>query len=43
MAGASQAATDKNHETAVTGLHPGWQTLVGRDPVIDSWRRFLPN
>lgn len=25
-------------EAPVTCIHPGWSMLVGRDPVLDSWR-----
>lgn len=27
--------------TAVTCLHPGWSALVGRGPVMESWRAIL--
>ncbi len=28
---------------AVACLHPGWPPLIGRDAVIESWRRILAN
>lgn len=28
-------------ETEVACLHPGWEALVGREPVVESWRRIL--
>jgi hypothetical protein len=28
---------------AVACIHPGWGLLVGRDDVIDSWRRIFSN
>ena len=31
-------------ETAdVVCIHPGWNVLTGRDPVLDSWMRILSN
>ena len=27
----------------VTCIHPGWQTLVSRETVVDSWRAILEN
>ena len=27
----------------VTCIHPGWNVLRGREPVIDSWRAILNN
>jgi hypothetical protein len=30
-----------SRETPVACLHPGWDALVGREPVIESWRRIL--
>lgn len=28
---------------AVTCIHPGWNTLTGRDRVMESWRGILSN
>jgi ketosteroid isomerase-like protein len=28
-------------DTPVACLHPGWAALVGREPVVESWRRIL--
>ncbi|MEE4298139.1 MAG: nuclear transport factor 2 family protein [Pseudomonadales bacterium] len=28
---------------AVSCIHPGWPALLGRDAVMDSWRRILAN
>ncbi len=28
-------------DTPVACLHPGWEALVGRERVIESWRRIL--
>lgn len=28
-------------ETGVACLHPGWEALVGREPVVESWRRMF--
>jgi len=28
-------------ETPVVCLHPGWEALAGRAPVVESWRRIL--
>src|SRR3990170_287178 len=27
----------------VTCIHPGWNVLLGREPVLDSWRAILGN
>lgn len=29
--------------TEATCLHPGWPPLIGRDEILDSWRRILAN
>ena len=29
--------------TGVTCVHPGWNTLTGRDRVMESWRGILTN
>jgi len=31
------------HHTAVTCIHPGWQALISRDEVMESWRAILGN
>lgn len=31
------------HETPVFCVHPGWRVLVGREPVLQSWRDILAN
>ena|SRR2546430_1338469 len=28
-------------EVELVCLHPGWEPLLGRDPVLQSWRRIL--
>ena len=30
-------------ETPVVCVHPGWNVLVGRQPVLDSWQGILGN
>lgn len=29
------------HGPAITCIHPGWQALVGRDAVMESWKAIL--
>ncbi|HTO96330.1 MAG TPA: nuclear transport factor 2 family protein [Myxococcales bacterium] len=29
------------HQAPVACLHPGWEPLVGREAVVESWRRIL--
>src|SRR5687767_9699358 len=29
--------------TAVTCVHPGWNVLSGREPVLEIWERILTN
>jgi hypothetical protein len=31
------------HTAPVTCVHPGWNLLQGREPVLDSWRGILNN
>ena len=30
-------------EAQLTCAHPGWPTLIGREPVLESWRNILDN
>ena len=32
-----------SQEKSVTCTHPGWQTLDGRDSVMESWNAILSN
>ena len=32
-----------SHEREIVCLHPGWPALIGRNEVLESWRKILSN
>ena len=40
-AGAMAAVWSSSEE--ISCIHPGWNVLAGREPVLDSWRHILAN